>query len=407
MWGGRCLCRSEQQHSTKLNTISSGRPLERSRKIREAKESKPAGLPSSAPTRQTTTTRAKHARVTNPPSSTAMQSPTPASYTVRLSGALAALLGRSEGAELPEDELLGWLREGGLITYPSPMLKGLLGGELPAVLVAKVLPRLDATDLAMFGRVGPASRAAVVASGLPRAGTNGRAGLPRLRLKPFCGSVKRLAWARENECPLVPRTCGCGRMTCGCSWDMQVCHNAAASGNLEVLIWAREHGCPWEEEEPDEYDGHMWYIQCCALAAKGGHLEVLKWLWKHDCPWDEWTCACAAAGGHLQLLKWARQHGCPWDEDIRNTHSPQDCAALAARGGHLEVLKWLWQNDCPGFHSLTAPYTCACAAASGHLDVLKWLREHNFAWDARTVQMASAARHNDVLQWALANGCPS
>jgi hypothetical protein len=120
-----------------------------------------------------------------------MQTPTPTSYVVRLSGALAALLGRSEGAELPEDELLGRLREWGLITYPSPLLEGLLGGELPEVLAAKVLPRLDSTDRAMFGRVGKASRTAVVASGLPRAGATG-GGVP-LQLEQFVGSVERLS----------------------------------------------------------------------------------------------------------------------------------------------------------------------------------------------------------------------
>ena len=126
-----------------------------------------------------------------------MQTPTPASYVVRLSGALAALLGQPEGAELLEDNLLGWLRATGLITYPSPLLGGLLG-ELAKVLAAEVLPRLDSTDLALFGRVGPASRAAVVASGLPRAGET--EGVP-FQLNPFVGSVERLAWAKANGCP--------------------------------------------------------------------------------------------------------------------------------------------------------------------------------------------------------------
>jgi len=97
----------------------------------------------------------------------------------------------AEGAELPEDELLGWLREQGLITYPSPLLEGLLGGELPEVLAAKVLPQLDPTDVAMFGRVCQVSRATVVVSGLQRAGTG--AGLP-LQLEKFIGSVERLSW---------------------------------------------------------------------------------------------------------------------------------------------------------------------------------------------------------------------
>jgi len=111
-------------------------------------------------------------------------------YVVRLSGGLAALLGRAEGDELPEDELLGRLREWGLITYPSPLLGGLLE-KLPEVLAAEVLPRLSTTDLAIFARVGPASRAAAVAStNLPRAGANGGA---LLKVESFVGSVQRLA----------------------------------------------------------------------------------------------------------------------------------------------------------------------------------------------------------------------
>jgi hypothetical protein len=43
-------------------------------------------------------------------------------------------------------------------------------------------------------------------------------------------------------------------------------------------MWAREHGCPWEEEEPSEYEYYEREIHCCALAAKGGHLDVLRWL---------------------------------------------------------------------------------------------------------------------------------
>ena len=79
-----------------------------------------------------------------------MQSPAPATvaalflhrYVVRLSGALAALLGRAEGAEIPEDELLGTLREWGLITYPSPLLGRLLE-KVPEVLAAEALPRVE------------------------------------------------------------------------------------------------------------------------------------------------------------------------------------------------------------------------------------------------------------------------
>ena len=86
-----------------------------------------------------------------------------------------------------------------------------------------MLPRLDPTDIAIFGRVGKASRAAVLSSGLPHAGANIGAGVPFFELRNFVGSVERLAWARDNKCPLVPRKCGCVRRTCGCGWDARVC----------------------------------------------------------------------------------------------------------------------------------------------------------------------------------------
>ena len=87
-----------------------------------------------------------------PPAAASAGELSPGRYVVRLSGALAALLGRGEGAELWEDEVLGMMREQGLLTYPSPLLGGLLE-KLPEVLEAEVLARLDATDHAMIAQV--------------------------------------------------------------------------------------------------------------------------------------------------------------------------------------------------------------------------------------------------------------
>jgi len=129
-------------------------------------------------------------------------------HVVRLSAALAALMfpENAEGAESPpelsEDDLLVVLREAGLITYPSPLLGRLI--ELPAVFAAEVLPRVDPTGRGLIVRVGRASRAVVVASGLPRAGRS--VGVP-LKIQDFVGSVELLAWAKENDCPWIARTC--------------------------------------------------------------------------------------------------------------------------------------------------------------------------------------------------------
>ena len=81
----------------------------------------------------------------------------PGRHVVRPAGVLVELLG---AAELGEDELLLRLRELGLITYPSPLLGGLLE-QLPEVLAAEVLLLLEPTDLVVFGQAGRACRAAV------------------------------------------------------------------------------------------------------------------------------------------------------------------------------------------------------------------------------------------------------
>jgi len=342
---------------------------------------------------QATTTCAIHSntrpRQTKQPLSTdsIMQSPastasSPARYVVCPSAALAALMfpEDAEGAEPPElseDELLVVLRQAGLITYPSPLLGPLLA--LPAVFEAEVLPRLEPAGRALVARVGRASRAVVVASGLPRAGTTG--GVP-LKIKDFIGTVELLAWAKENGCPWVARTCAMialhGHLEVlrrarelECPWDASTCAAAAGGGHLAVMVWARQHGCPWEENIDDGSNAG-----CCALAAAGGHLEVLKWLREHGCPWVESTCAAAAAAGQLEVLKWAREHGCPWEENI-DDHPGLDCCSLAACGGHLEVLKWLRTHHCPWNEE-----TCALAARGGHLSVLKWVRAHHCPWTA-------------------------
>jgi len=96
-----------------------------------------------------------------PPRATASAGETsPCRYVVRLSSAFAALLGRGEGAELWEDDLLGMMREHGLLTYPSPLLGRLLE-KVPEVLENEVLARLDATDHAMIAQVARPWRVAV------------------------------------------------------------------------------------------------------------------------------------------------------------------------------------------------------------------------------------------------------
>jgi hypothetical protein len=43
----------------------------------------------------------------------------------------------------------------------------------------------------------------------------------------------------------------------------------------------------------------------------------------------------------------------------------------------------------------------------GHLAVLQWARAAGCAWDMRTLRAAAwSSSGKEVLEWALANGCP-
>jgi hypothetical protein len=121
---------------------------------------------------------------------------------VRLRAALALLMGRTAGAEISEAEILNGLREAGLITYPSPLLGRVLE-ELPEVLAAEVLPWVEPSARTVLAQVGRQWRAAVVASGLPRAGKT--VGVP-LKITDFIRSVELLTWAKENGCPWIAKT---------------------------------------------------------------------------------------------------------------------------------------------------------------------------------------------------------
>ena len=189
----------------------------------------------------------------------------PDRYVVRPAGVLAELLG---AADLGEDELLLRLRELGLITYPSPLLDGLLEG-LPEVLAAEVLSRLVPTDVVMFGQVGRACRAAVVAFGAPK-------------------EDGYFSDSSEEEGFFSEVTEGAGPL---------LLRDEHFVGSVERLAWAKARGCRWDEGP-------------CQYAARYGHLEVLRWAWQHRCPWDSTVCCWAARGGHLEVLRWARQHDC-------------------------------------------------------------------------------------------------
>jgi hypothetical protein len=68
----------------------------------------------------------------------------------------------------------------------------------PDLFLKEVLERLDPMACTMLAQVGKPWLAAVLASGLPRLP---QGVMVRLRLRDFCTSAERLAWAKANGCP--------------------------------------------------------------------------------------------------------------------------------------------------------------------------------------------------------------
>jgi hypothetical protein len=95
--------------------------------------------------------------------------------------------------------------------------------DLPELFEAEVLKKwlTDPTDLAVLAQVGRGFLAAVVSSGLPRAGKRGSV---QLKLKDFVGSVERLSWAKANRC----------------LWNAGTALYIVKGGHLGVLRGARE-----------------------------------------------------------------------------------------------------------------------------------------------------------------------
>jgi hypothetical protein len=192
------------------------------------------------------------------------------------------------------------------------------------------------------------------------------------------------------------------------------CVAAADRGHLTCLVRARERGAPWEETVTE-------------LAAQNGHLGCLRYAHENGCPWSPYACNAAARMGHIEALDYALTHGAPRNVDA--------VYAFAARGGHLPCMArmcredndgkaepgpWPWTMAGPAAESgseaalaraieqgaTISPSTYVSAVLEGRLNIVRFLHERGYAWDEHTVDHAVSEGHLDILDYALANGCP-
>lgn len=199
------------------------------------------------------------------------------------------------------------------------------------------------------------------------------------------GHIHVLYWARRNRC----------------RWNGYVIAAAAGNGHLNIVIWAHENGCPWNARVcPNAARGNhfgilKWCVQNGApldvrttsiAAAASGNLEMLLWV-TQDPP--DVALEAAARYGHLHILEFFNRL-----PTMRTTLN-------VILGGHLDILEWCFLR---GF--VLEERHCDAAAAHNQLEILKWLREKKVPWSASTLRQAIEMGYFELFRWAVENGCP-
>jgi hypothetical protein len=143
-----------------------------------------------------------------------------------------------------------------------------------------------------------------------------------------------------------------------CEWIAESSvHDAAMSGNIEVLQWLQQ-----------QYP-HATTDNAMDGAASAGQTAMCAYLHSQqptESPLCRAACISAAFRGRVETLNWLFQHGYPW-----NAKQLRRCAA---RGGSIPMMQLLQQQ---GVVSTVAQLTdmLRCAGAHHNLQAAKWLRQ--------------------------------
>ena len=113
------------------------------------------------------------------------------------------------------------------------------------------------------------------------------------------------------------------------------CCQAAASNNLELMMYLRRKGCPWD-------------VHSCRAAAANRHWAMLTWLRSQSpsCPWDACTSQLAADSDRQDILLWmlTQDPPCPFP------HAPE--------GASVRCLQLLIALGCPMQYQKIARAVC-------------------------------------------------
>jgi len=280
-WGGAGIPRCDRN----LPTSTSAFP----QKKKSRDDIKKGCRPTRRPTRTPPIAQQWPAAVDTPPPSSTISCPAAAPSPRRAPvGRARRAVRPSRGCQLPEDELLGWLREAGQIYYPSPLI-GRLRVELPRSARRRFCgglnPRARPDRAGVAGKPRGRGDLRSAARGDERIGAAQDQGVSRVRRATSLGQGEQLPWvgedARSDGSDRAPAGAGARDCELDCPWDESTCAaqltagtgirwcgrggtggmrisstrtrtavhlpRRADPGGFEVASGSREHHCPWNE----------------------------------------------------------------------------------------------------------------------------------------------------------------
>lgn len=128
---------------------------------------------------------------------------------------------------------------------------------------------------------------------------------------------------------------------------------------------------------------------------------LLQWAFDNGCPTDHLPMAAAAELGSIDLARCSRTNGCSWIVSEEGADPEWNVADMAALHGHQDLLEWALAQGCPYGNRLMA-----VAAENNRLDMLQWLHARGCPVDEGIAYEACLGGHVQILEWALAHGFP-
>lgn len=168
----------------------------------------------------------------------------------------------------------------------------------------------------------------------------------------------------------------------GTGGENTVCQEAARQGHVDCLQAACRFGY-----QVDEF--------AFMEALTHGSVECIEFMLCNGFQTENMTLTYSRAivNGHLECARTLLRHGVPWDgHEVIN----------AVVNKHVDCLRFLLENGCTQFSP-----SMDMAVAHSDVACVTLLRNYGMPWVETIPSIAYSVGNNDLLRYAIENGCPN